>query len=114
MGDPPPPPQINIGTDKLSMEGNIAVNFKHFKRAWEAYEIRSRVKEQTNAVRSGCLKSYLTVDCQEILKGLPFTAPNNDKENVEHILNELEILCVGAVNETYECFVFFSRNQKKW
>ena len=112
MGEPQPPINHGIpGPNKLSLEGNIANNFKRFKRAWQVYEVASQVRNQDPAVRASCMKAYLTEDTQEVLEGLPFTDENH-RDNADRILEVLETFCVGTTNETYERYAFFSRNQK--
>ena len=77
------------GPSKLSFTGNLAVNFKRFKRAWTVYEAGSRIKEQNAAVRACCLQAYLSEDALEVLEGLPFDA-DADRQDADKILSVLE------------------------
>ena len=99
------------GPDKLTFEGKPEVNFKKFKRAWKTFETGSRIKDQEPVVRASCLQAYLKEDVQEILEGLPFDQ-DEDRKKADKILEVLEKYCVGEVNETYERYAFFTRNQK--
>lgn len=36
---------------KLDIRGNIAMNWRHFKRVWENYEIASGLKERNGELR---------------------------------------------------------------
>ena len=37
---------------KLDMKGNVATNWKRFKRVWENYEIASGLKTKENEIRT--------------------------------------------------------------
>ena len=59
---------------KLETEGNMASNWKRFRRVWSNYEIASRLVKQEE--RKATLLMCLGVDALEIVDGLNFA---NDK-----------------------------------
>ena len=107
----PSPPSITPGIpgpDRLSLDGDPALNFKRFKRSRAVYEIGSRVKDQDAIIRSSILQSYLSPEVQEILESLP--CEENDRNNANKLLEMLETHFIGSTNETYERYKFNTRS----
>ena len=93
---------------KLELKGNLAVNWKRFKRLWTNYEIASRLRTQTSELRTATLLTCIGPDILEIYDGLPF-ANDEEKTNVDKVIELLEAYFIGETNEIYEAYVF---NQK--
>lgn len=98
--------------EKLKTTGNLAANWKRFRRAWESYEVASRVKDQLAEVRAATLNACLGEDAQEVLDGLPFEEEAH-RQDTDRILTAMQTYCLGETNETYERYIFFTRNQKQ-
>ena len=98
------------GPDKLTLDGDSAVNLKRFKRSWTVYEVGSRINTLNEEVRASILQSYLSADVLEILESLP--CEEADKNKVDKILDRLERHFIGNVNETFERYKFNIRVQK--
>ena len=92
--------------------GNIAHNWKRFKRSWENYELASRLDKQTADVRAANLISCLGEDAMEIMDGLTFDAPADKKDPEKNIL-AFTNFCIGESNETFERYCFFTRDQNE-
>ena len=93
---------------KLELKGNLAVNWKRFKRLWTNYEIASRLRTQTSELRTATLLTCIGPDILEIYDGLPF-ANDEEKTNVDKVIELLEAYFIGETNEIYQAYVF---NQK--
>ena len=77
---PPPPMLQNVPfPPKLEMRGNLANNWKGFKRVWCNYEIASRLIKQGNEERTATLLTCLGPAALEIVDGLNFAAMRSAK-----------------------------------
>ena len=68
---PAPTPSIIYGIpgpQKLTLDGDPALNFRRFKRSWAVYENGSRINVQQADVRSAILQSFLSPEVQEMLE----------------------------------------------
>ena len=109
---PPPPMLQNVPfPPKLEMRGNLANNWKRFKRVWCNYEIASRLIKQGNEERTATLLACLGPDALEIVDGLNF-ASDEERTNPDIVIQKLETFCIGETNETYERYQFNKRNQE--
>ena len=110
--DPPPPMLQNVPfPPKLEMRGNLANNWKRFKRVWCNYEIASRLIKQGNEERTATLLTCLGPDALEMVDGLSF-ASDEERTNPDIVIQKLETFCIGETNETYERYQFNKRDQE--
>jgi transposase InsO family protein len=113
MADPPPPVPILPGIkppQQFSLGSNPTDNWKLFKQRWEAYTVLSRLPNQARETQVALLKSCLADDALRTLTGFKFETAD-DARTVAEIMNKFEEFVVGALNETYERYVFNRRNQ---
>ncbi|XP_032241511.2 uncharacterized protein K02A2.6-like [Nematostella vectensis] len=96
---------------KLETRGSLANNWKTFKRLWINYEIASQLDKQRMELRTATLISCIGPEALEIYDGLPF-ANEEDKTNINRIMELMEAHCVGETNEIYERYLFNRRNQE--
>ena len=96
---------------KLELKGNLASNWKRFKRLWTNYEVASRLQTQSTELRTATLLTCIGPDVLDIYDGLPF-ASEDEKTNIDKVLELLEKYCVGETNETYERYLFNQREQE--
>lgn len=82
---------------KLDLCGNLASNWKKFKRLWVNYEIASRLNTQSKQLCVATLITCLGPDILDIYDGLPFTT-EEEKEDIDVLLKFLEDYCVGETN----------------
>ena len=80
-----------LAPPKIELSGNIANNWKQWKQVWSAYELVSRLNEQT--------EEY------------PFQS-EDEKKNVAKILELRESYCLGKTNVIYETYRFNNRDQE--
>ena len=80
-----------------------------FKRDWTYYEIASNLKTEEPEVRVATLLSRVGKDAMDIFDG--FSLTDDESYDMESILGAFEKFCIGETNESYERFIFNSRNQ---
>ena len=97
---------------KLDMKGNVATNWKKFKRVWENYEIVSRLKTKENEIRTATFLTCIDAEALEMYDGLKFDN-DADKTKLEVVLQKFETFCIGETNETYERYKFNKRDQEQ-
>ena len=96
---------------KLELKGNLATNWKRFKRLWKNYEIASRLSSQSSELRTATLLTCIGPDVLDIYDGLPFT-DEAEKTNVDKVIEPLEAYFIGETNEIYEAYLFNQRVQE--
>ena len=105
--------QSNIPVQgKLDLRGNLAVNWKKFRRIWENYEIATHLNKQESSLRVATLLSCIGSDVLDIFDGLSFDT-EADRQDINKVLEKLEAYCIGETNETYERYVFNKRDQQQ-
>ena len=67
---------------KLDLDGNIATNWKKFKRTWDNYEIAS-----------GAEAMY-------IFDGFAFDNEDDEKD-IAKVIEKFEAFCIGKTNDTF-------------
>ena len=96
---------------KLETKGNLASNWKRFRRVWSNYEIASRLVKQPKDERTATLLTCLGADALEIVDGLNFSN-EEERSDIDVVLGKLEAFCVGETNEIYERYQFNKRDQE--
>ena len=101
----PVPPKI-----ELPVSGNLANNWKQWKQVWSAYELVTRLNEQTDEYRVAAFITCIGPKALTIHNGLPFQS-EDEKKNLAKILELWESYCLGKTNIIYERYRFNNRNQ---
>ena len=96
---------------KLELKGNLAVNWKKFKRLWTNYEIASHLRSQSSELRTATLLTCIGPDFLEIYDGLPF-GNEAEKTNVDKVIELLDAYFISETNEIYEAYLFNQRVQE--
>ena len=108
---------INIPLpSKLELTGDLATNWKKFHRAWNNYEIAARLKDPENptvnkSLRTATLLTCIGSDALDVYEGLEF-ANEDDKKDIDVVLQKLQRYCIGETNEIYERYRFNKRDQE--
>ena len=108
---------INIPLpSKLELTGDLATNWKKFHRAWNNYEIAARLKDPGNptvnkSLRTATLLTCIGSDALDVYEGLEF-ANEDDKKDIDVVLQKLQRYCIGETNEIYERYRFNKRVQE--
>ena len=104
--------QVNIPLPaKLDSKGNLATNWKKFRRMWNNYEIASKLRLESKELRTATLLTCIGTDALETYEGLEF-ANENEKTDIDAVLEKLEAFYVGATNVIYERYNFNRRIQE--
>ena len=88
-----------------------ATKWRYWKQLWEAEEGLSDLGSKTSKYRKSAFVSAAGIDGLEIINTLPFEQ-DEDREDVDKILQLLDEHFLGAENVRYERFCFYQRNQK--
>ena len=84
-----------------------------WKKRWESFAIVANLKSQPQEYQVACLTMCLTEETLETVENLPYKDPA-ERKDVNKILGYLENHLVGKVNEIYESYRFFSRQQEEF
>lgn len=101
---------------KLELTGDLATNWKKFHRAWKNYEIAARLKDPENpaankSLRTATLLTCIGSDALNVYKDLEFEN-EDDKNDIDIVLQKLQRYCIGKTNEMYERYRFNKRDQE--
>lgn len=97
---------------KIQLKGNLANNWKTWKQIWDAYELVTKNKEQSHQYRVATFITVIGREAIEIHNGLPF-ANEDEKQDMDKILELWQNYCMGKTNITYERYTFNLRNQEE-
>ena len=92
------PPLIPF-PDKLDLDGNIATNWKTFKRKWDNYEIASGLSGKDTKLRTATLLTCVGAETMAIFDGFAYDN-EDDKKNIAKVIEKFEAFCIGKTNET--------------
>ena len=92
----------------LKLDGNLATNWKRFKRSWDNYEIVARLIRFGPQFKTATFLSCIGDDALEMFEGMDFSS-EEDRTKYDVVLQKFGELCLGETNETYERFIFNSR-----
>ncbi len=95
----------------LNVRGNLASNWRKFRRMWNNYEIASRLRQESKELRTATLLTCIGVEALETYKGLEW-ANEDEKVDIDIVLEKLETFYVGATNVIYEQYNFNRRVQE--
>ena len=95
----------------LQTNGNLATNWKKFKHAWDNYVIVARINQFEEEFQTAVFLSTIGEDGLELFEGMNFD-PEDDWKKLNTIMTKFEDLCIGETNETYERYIFNSRNKE--
>ena len=96
----------------LKTDGNLATNWKRFKRTWDNYAIVARLERFDEKYKTAMFFPVIGEDALEIFDGMDFT-PETNNQVLNKVVGKFEEFCTGETNETYERFIFNCRDQEK-
>ena len=94
----------------LNVKENIAENWKTFKQAWSNYAIIMNIHQQPETHQVALFLHCIGPEALKIFNGMSFDNAQ-EKEKLENIVKKFDEFTIGETNETYERYVFNSRNQ---
>jgi hypothetical protein len=70
---------------EIQLKGNLATNWKQWKQIWKAYELVTKLRDQSDEYRVATFITCIGQDALAIHNGLPF-ASDEEKQNMSRIL----------------------------
>ena len=95
---------------KLSAKDK-AVNWKIYKQQWENYSIVAQLDKQTEEYRVALFLYSVGPDAVKIYNS--FDLSDENRRKLSEIIKQFDNFAIGETNETYERYVFNSRDQKE-
>ena len=84
-----------------------------WKKRWESFAVIAGLSSKTPEYQVACLTVCFNEDTLAVVENLP-NSDASEKKDVNKILEYLENHLVGQVNEIYESYRFFSRQQEEF
>ena len=85
-------------------------HWKKFRRGWENYAVISRLEQFDELFKTAMFLSVIGEGAIEVYEGTHF-AVDEDKHKLTKVIEQFEVTFIGETNETYERYVFNSRDQ---
>ena len=77
----------------LIIEGNLAANWKKFKRTWDSYAVVARLNCFADEFKTATFLSCIGQDALEIFEGLEFPSEDNRKA-IEVVITKSQDFCL--------------------
>jgi len=97
--------------EQLSLQGNLAENWRRWKQRFEIYMIASGKNEKSDEVKAATFLHLAGPEALEVFNTLTFDAAGDEKK-ISKLLEKLEAYCIPRKNLTWERHVFNTRNQQ--
>ena len=94
------------------IDGNVADSWRLFKQKWQNYSVITNLNRQEMSYQVALLLHTLEDEALKIYNGFSF-ANTESERTVNEILEKFDNFAVGEVNETYERFMYYKRDQKE-
>jgi len=85
-------------------------DWEMFRQAWENYEISPQLIDHPKKRRTATLLTCFSPSALKIYNSLTFES-EDDKYDIDKVLEKMTTFCRGVVNETYERYIFNTRSQ---
>ena len=99
-----PPGKLDVN------KGNIAENWKTYKQVQSNYCIVTGLDSRSEECRVALFLHCIGPEALRVYNGLPFP-DEAERKKMKSVFGKFDEKTVGEVNETYEQYVFNSRNQ---
>ena len=99
-----PPTGLNVSGK------NKAINWKAYKQLWENYAIMTQLEQQSEEYRVALF--LYSIGPEAIKTYNSFDISEENQQKLPEILKCFKDYAIGETNETYERYIFNSRNQK--
>lgn len=97
--------------DILKTEGNLAENWKHFRRDLEIYMTATESDTKTDKIRIAIFLNLIGRDALKVFD--TFNLTQEQKESYADVIAAFENFCKPKKNVVFERFMFISRAQKE-
>lgn len=95
----------------LKLDGNIAENWKRFKRSFEIFLTAIECNNKPDATKIALFRNVLGEDGNDAYDSFTLTA--DERKVYVTVISAFDAFCKPKTNEVYERFVFYQRNQKE-
>jgi len=97
--------------DPLRVTGsNVAEDWRRFREQYENYEIASDLTDKTQEKRAAVFLTCIGNEAYDVYRSMEFDQAA-DRKKLDPVIAAFEKFCIGAVNVTYERYVFNRRVQ---
>lgn len=97
--------------EPLSLNGNLAENWRRFKRDYDLFMTATGRRTKTKAIQAATLLNLVGTEAVDLLETLKIEEA--EKEDPEKIINTFKEYVEPQRNETYERFLFNSRKRQE-
>ena len=97
--------------EPLSLQGNLADNWRHWKQRFQLYITAFGKNEKSNEVKTATLLHLAGPDDLKVFNTFSFKTPG-DENKVDMVLEKFDAHCEPWMNVTWERHVFNTRNQQ--
>lgn len=97
--------------EKLCTTGNLAENWKNFRRDLDIYMVATESSEKSAKIKVAIFLNLIGRDALKLFDTFNLTAAQ--KENYDAVLQSFEDFCKPKKNVVFERFMFISRSQKE-
>lgn len=97
--------------EKLKMDGNLAENWRRFKRYFNIYMTAGELNEKSHAVKINTFLNAVGEEAIEVYDTFTLTA--DQKANYDEVIKAFDEFCKPKKNPVYERFVLNQRKQKE-
>jgi hypothetical protein len=92
-------------------DGNVVESWKLWKQMWTNYIVVAKLEDQTEVFRVALFLHAIGPKALKIFNAMQF-GTDEDRNTLAHILKKYDEHFIGETNQTYERFIFNSRNQE--
>ncbi|CAH8629063.1 unnamed protein product [Dicrocoelium dendriticum] len=104
-------PAIQMPAPLNMDERSLASNWRLWKSKWMDFCTLSRLDKQPMAYRLAMFRHAAGDDARRVLETLCYDK-SEDANNLETVLEKFSEYCEGQTNETFQRYLFFSRNRR--
>ena len=91
--------------------GNVAAEWKRFRGQWANYEVATDLDTKKSSKRAAVFLACIGTEAYEIFQTMDFES-EDDRTNIDKVIEAFERHCIGEVNVTYERYMFNRRSQE--
>ena len=97
--------------ESLSLQGNIAENWRRWKQRFELYMVASGKDSKSDEVKAATFLHLAGPEALEVFNTLSFDSAGDEKK-LDKVIEKFEAYCIPRKNVTWERHVFNTRNQR--
>ena len=95
---------------KLSLKGNLSVNWKKFRQQFEIYMLAANLSSRKPAAKVALLLNLIGEEALEVYNN--FEKSEDSEESLDTVLDKFEKYCNPKKNVLHSRYLFYSRHQK--